>query len=314
MANRVRISTIGAAPLGLQPTVDVAEALDLVRKQWEKEIRQVLPDRPDLIVLPEACDLPGHWPPRRIQEYYRARGNRMLDFFAGVAREHRCYIAYAAVREADDGTWRNSVILLDRRGEIAGIYNKNHVTMAECDDYGVLYGSGAPIIECDFGRVACAICFDLNFEELRLRYAAARPDLIIFCSMYHGGLMQAYWAYSCRCHLVSAVSRLPSAILSPVGTVIASSTNYFDFVTATVNLDCLVAHLDDQWDRLKALKEKYGRDVSIFDPGLLGPVLITSESEGRTAREMATEFSIEPIDDYFARCRAHRAAPGRIEA
>jgi len=313
MANRVRISTIGAMPLGLDPETDVEKAFDLVRSQWEREIEQVLPDRPDLIVLPEACDRPGGWPPERMHAYYRARGTRMQEFFAEIANKRRCYIAYAAVREAPDGTWRNSIVMLDRKGDAAGIYNKNHVTMGEHDDYGVLYGKDAPIIECDFGRVACAICFDLNFDELRLKYAAARPDIILFSSMYHGGLMQGYWAYSCRCHFVGAVCGLPCTILSPVGTVIATSTNYFDFVTATVNLDCLVAHLDDQWERLKALKAKYGPEVSIFDPGLLGPVLITSEAEGRTAREMAAEFEIELIDDYFARCRAHRRAPGRVE-
>jgi len=53
---------------------------------------------------------------------------------------------------------------------------------------GVLCGKEAPVFECDFGRVACAICFDLNFDELRLKIAKARPDLILFCSMYHGGL------------------------------------------------------------------------------------------------------------------------------
>ena len=85
----------------------------------------------------------------------------------------------------------------------------------------------APLIECDFGRVGSAICFDLNFSEIRQRYEQARPDLLIFPSMYHGGLMQAYWAYACRAHLVTAVCGLPSAILSPVGNELASHDKLF---------------------------------------------------------------------------------------
>ena len=71
---------------------------------------------------------------------------------------------------------------------------------------GSLCGKDAPVFECDFGRVAFAICFDLNFDELRLKYVKAKPDLIIFSSMYHGGLMQAYWAYSCRAYFVGAIA------------------------------------------------------------------------------------------------------------
>src|SRR5690606_27636859 len=124
---------------------------------------------------------------------------------------------------------------------------------------------------------AFVICFDLNFEELRLKYQAAKPDLIVFPSMYHGGLMQEYWAYSCRAHFVSSVApaNLPSEIISPVGHTLAASTNYFDFTTATVNLDCRVVHLDGNWGKLRALKEKYGSQVTIFDPGRLGAVLLT---------------------------------------
>ena len=86
--------------------------------------------------------------------------------------------------------------------------------------------------------MACAICFDLNFDELRLVYAKAKPDLIVFSSMFHGGIMQAYWVYSCRCHFVSAVGfpAIRSEIRNPHGRVIASTTDHYDFVTATVNL------------------------------------------------------------------------------
>jgi hypothetical protein len=200
-----------------------------------------------------------------------------------------------------DGSLRNSSVMLDRKGNVAGIYNKNHVTMGENIQSGILYGSHAPVIDCDFGRVAFAICFDLNFDRLRLKYAKDKPDLIIFSSVYHGGLMQAYWAYSCRCHFVSAVAGLPCQIYDPLGELVASSTNYFDFVTTTVNLDCRLAHLDYNWGRLRKMKEKYGTKVKIKDPGHLGSVLISEE------------FDIELLDDYFKRALEHRLAPGNME-
>ena len=314
MANYVRISTLSASPASADPDTDTERILDGMIAHWRSRLDQVLPDRPDLIVLPEACDRPYETPVDKLQAYYRVRGDRMRDFFAAIAREHHCYIAYSAVREiARDRTWRNSTQVIDRSGRVAGIYNKNHVVCTEYEDAGILYGKDAPIIQCDFGRVACAICFDLNFDELRLKYVEAKPDLLIFSSMYHGGLMQAYWAYSCRSHFVAAVHNLPSAIISPVGKILAATTNYRDFVTATVNLDCVIAHLDDNAEGFKALKEKYGPKVTVDTPPFLGPMLISSETEECSAREMAAAFEIELIDDYFARSLAHRHAPGHIE-
>ena len=86
-----------------------------------------------------------------------------------IAKENNCYIAYSAMREVPDGSLRNSTQLIDRNGNIAGIYNKNHPTIRDTEINGTLYGKDADLIECDFGTVACAIClililmnYDLN--------------------------------------------------------------------------------------------------------------------------------------------------------
>lgn len=316
MSNYIRISTIGAqmAPVdcGLPPPRVVEEVIAYLRGRLD----QVLPDKPDLVVLPELCDMPKDWPCEKWVEYALLRGNRVRDFLAETAQQHRCYITYPCVRQVEaDGSWRNSIMLLDRSGNPAGVYNKNHLVIEENATAGTLYGKEPAVIQCDFGRVGCAICFDLNYDELRLQYAAARPDLMIFCSAYHGGLMQRYWAYSCRSHFVSAISGpgCPSAIVSPVGEVMASTTNYFDFVTASVNLDCFVAHLDYNWEKLRAMKARHGPNVRILDPGCLASVLVSSESSDFSAMDLAREFGIELLDDYFAHCRAHRREPGRME-
>ena len=312
MANYVKISTIGARPAAGNPGTG-QQAVERMIAYWQGRFDPVLPDRPDLIVVPECCDrYPSHSMEERLA-YYRTRGDQVRDFFGRVARENRCYITYPAVREMDDGSWRNSVQMLGRDGRVLGAYNKNFPVITETTEAGILCGTEAPLVECDFGRVGCAICFDLNFDEIRLEHVAARPDLILFASMYHGGLMQAYWAYSCRVHMATAICGLESAILSPVGETIVRSTNYFDHVTAAVNLDCKVAHLDFNGEKLRAMKEKYGPEVSIHDPGYLGSVLISSESAARTSDDLVAEFGIELLDDYMARSIAHHCDPQNVE-
>jgi predicted amidohydrolase len=312
MANYVKISTIGPRP-PVEHRGTGQEAVDRMIAYWQGKLDQVLPDRPDLIVLPEACDrYPAHSMAERL-DYYRARGDQVRDCFRKVARAHHCHIAYAAIREMPDGTWRNSTQLIGREGEVLGIYNKNHPVITETTEGGILCGKDAPLIECDFGRVGCAICFDLNFDEIRLQYVRSQPDLIVFSSMYHGGLMQRYWAYSCRAYMATSIAGPPSAILSPVGDILATTTNYFDFVTRTVNLDCQVVHLDGNWAKLKAMKDEYGPEVSIHDPGYLGSVLISSESDEITCDELIEAFEIERLDEYWARSLAHHHDPQNIE-
>ena len=48
--------------------------------------------------------------------------------------------------------------------------------------------------------------------------------------MYHGGLAQSIWAYTCRSYFVGSVYKgTPSEIRNPMGDIVATTTNYFDF-------------------------------------------------------------------------------------
>lgn len=315
MANYITIACLGPRPLAVAAGASDEEAVAAMIGHWQAQLEQVLPDRPDLIVLPEACDRPdpGTFPPERRPSYYRTRGNRVRDSLADSARRHGCYIAYAAHTEAADGTWRNAVQLIDRAGRVAGLYHKNYLVTEEYEQANILYGREAPIFQCDFGRVAPVVCFDLNFEELRLRYAAAQPDLILFPSMYHGGLMQGYWAYACRSYFAGAVAGAPCSIVTPLGELAAASTNYYSFVTTRINLDYEVLHIDHNGAKFPQIKRKYGPEVVIHDPGYLGSVLLTSESEAFTAADIVAEFGLERLSDYLARSERARLAPGRLE-
>jgi predicted amidohydrolase len=305
-SNKVTVATIsGGGPSVNGSKGEPQKIVDQMIVFWKGELGKVLPHHPDLILLTEACDRPGGLSSDEQFNYFRVRKNQILDYFASVAKANHCYIAFGMKRE-ENGTWWNSCILLDREGKVAGIYNKNFPTIHEMEL--IKAGNETPVFQCDFGRVACVICFDLNFDELRQRYEKLQPDIMLFLSMYHGGLEQAKWAYSCRSFFVCSYgfTTAPSEIRNPLGEVIASSTNYYNYAIATINLDRKIVHLDDNWSKLDALRKKYGKDVTIHDPGLLGSVMITSEKEGVSADDMVKEFKIELAEDYFNRSRQVR--------
>jgi len=306
-ANRVKIVTIGGGgryvEAGSERNYQIL--VDRIKDYWKGEFEKVMIHKPDLIVLTEACDRPGGLNVKEQFEYYRVRKNQITEYFASIAKENRCYIAFGIKHEMD-GVWWNSCIVLDREGKVAGMYHKNFPTVGEMNE--ITPSNETSIIQCDFGRVGAAICFDLNFDELCDRYAALKPDLILFPSMYHGGLVQAKWAFECRAYFVCSFGFLsgPSEIRNPLGEVVAASTNYYNYAVAIVNLDRKMAHLDENWGKLTALKRRYGDKVMITDPGLLGSVLITSEHDQVSAEDMVKEFNIELLDNYLDRSRKKR--------
>lgn len=300
----VRIATIGTRTPTLDKTMGPQKMVEAMIQFWKRELEQVIHDNPDLIVLPENCDFPWGLKQEEKNEYVKVRGTQILDYFASVAKSTGSYFVFGMRRYDDHGDLRNSGVLLDRQGNLVGMYDKNFPTIGEMES-GIKPSTEVPVFETDFGRLAIAICYDLNFDELRERYVALKPNLIVFPSAYHGGFVQSNWAYTCRSYFVGSISGrgAPSQIRNPLGEIVASSTNYFNYTVAEVNLDYAVAHLDYNRVRLRNMKKKYNETVDIFDPGEVGAVLITSDNEQVSAKEMAKEFEVELLDDYFERSR-----------
>ncbi len=304
MSCRILVSVLGPAPTA--EALSGAAAVNYMQDFWRQQYAQVLGHRPDLIVLPECSDrFPALSLPERL-EYYSYRGEQMLAFHSDFARENHCWIAYSAVRCLADGSRRNSTYLLDRAGRVTGIYDKNYPVPEETQAQNILPGKDISVVPTEFGKVGMAICFDLNYQELIERYAAARPQLLLFSSMYHGGLMQSYWAYHCQSYFVGCVANAECTIISPLGEMLAHSSNYFHYVSAEINLDYAIVHLDRNWKKIQDAKNKYGRGVSIFEPGKLGVVQVTSEMPEVSAAQIIQEFAITPWDDYYAEATAHR--------
>lgn len=144
MAKYVKVSCLGTPLLRLQTDIGLEEAIQKMTEYWQRELEHVVYERPDMIVLPEICDNPAGFSDEKRDEFYRFRGDRIRDVFSKAAQQHQTYIAYSAMRELPDGTFRNSTQLLDRSGSVAGIYNKNHLTIQQKHTTSTLYGRTAP--------------------------------------------------------------------------------------------------------------------------------------------------------------------------
>ncbi len=222
-----------------------------------------------------------------------------LSQYMDFAAAERCHVA-GSVKLADRGDVYNSIAFVDPTGSILGAYHKVNLTISEIET-GLTSGSEAAVFDTAIGRLGGAICFDLNFEPIRTACRALRPDIVIFASMYHGGLMQELWAYECRAFFVSALPFMGGGIIDPFGRPVALTDCYSSIAMATVNLDRVMVHLDCNRDRFADIARKYLDEVSIDIPPNVGSALITSHTDRRTARDVVQEFGIELLDDYFDR-------------
>ena len=125
MANFVKISLLSQPSLSHSPFSEDLEAkVQEMMAYLQKNLEQVLPDQPDLIVVPEACDRFPSFTMEQRKRYYQHRGDRIRDFYRQVARKNHCYIAYSACRWLPEETtlpYRNSTQIIGRDGEIVGI-------------------------------------------------------------------------------------------------------------------------------------------------------------------------------------------------
>lgn len=288
MSRYLNIACISYSPPGGGSDEEVVPRVHKELKELVGRCAQAT--RPDLIVLPETIC-------RNFSEPVPSGPTTRL--LAGLARKHNCLIT-VPVRQREKGKIYNVLALLDRRGKVAGIYRKYLPVFPEFD-HGTCAGEGPVVIPTEYGSVGCAICFDLNFSELREAYKPLGPKLLLFSSMYHGGLVQNWWALDLQAFFAGSVYRgTPCSIIDPQGTTLAESNNYEPWAAARINLDFEVIHLDRNGPHYGKIHRKYGDQVRIVTAGKVGTSVLYSESPERTAADIVAEFKLMRLDDYFA--------------
>ena len=111
MARNVRIASLALDPRPIGRKKPGQSTAEMMRNWLRRNIDQVMPDRPDLIVLPEACDRPSSITDEEFAQYYEERGSLVLDAVRSVARENHCCIAYGVARTAEDNEGEGRTIL-----------------------------------------------------------------------------------------------------------------------------------------------------------------------------------------------------------
>ncbi len=277
--------------------------MDYLRLQLDR----VLPEKPDLIIFPEYCNRCDKWTPEERYDFYMNCSQDFEEMVSKTAKENKVNIAFSAMRVHDRNAeypFRNSITYYDRDGKVAGIYDKCFLVPDEHRIHKVGFGEYPDkLIELDIGKIASAICFDLNDNELLKIYEQLRPDLVVFSSYFKGIALAESWAARCGAYFAaSIVLHDAGRILNPFGTPVALEDNKFH-ATTTVNFDYTLVHNDDNQDwrtyKFDAAKKKYGQGFNWINSNGGGLSLIQCDMQDKTIDDITGEFEIVRLENYF---------------
>jgi len=217
-------------------------------------------EKPDLVVFPETM------PTRSVRTLGVDKGAQPIpgphtDWAAGWARKLHTNVV-VSLREIKDGHYFNSAAVIDRQGNIVGVYHKTQLTIGEYEE-GYDWGDDLPVFDLDFGRIGVLICWDMWFPEairtLRLRGAEVIAYPIAATSRIHYDNMWRSRARENGVVLVTSISgssgTCPSRILTADGEV--QSETYIGQTYAAATVD-----LSDQPTYLRYLSVSYGAGES----------------------------------------------------
>jgi predicted amidohydrolase len=266
---------------------------------------RALKQKPDLVCFPEAFTGAGIPDKARAQVAEPVPGPT-TDAFARRAKAHRCYVI-CPIRTAREGKQWNSAVVLDRSGQILGIYDKVHPVTTSPDytvfEDGIFPGGEPPVFDLDFGRVGIQICFDAGFPETWAALARKGAKAIFWPSAYHGGFPLQAHSYLHHYYVITSVRTEQSRIIDPCGRVVAETDSQVNFVVRDLNLDFVVAHYDFNYAIPDRLLDAYPGRVRITSYVEDGHFLVEPTDPALTTAQLQAEWGFESTFQYHDRHR-----------
>jgi len=231
----------------------------------------------------------------------------MTERLSAWARAKSCYVI-CSIASREDGHRFNSAVLLDRKGDIVGKYDKMHPTEGELQD-GVRPGADAPVFETDFGGIGIQICFDVNWRDVWAGLKQRGAEIIFWPSAYPAHRMLSALAWMNECYVVSSTRTRASRIYDITGEVLAQSGMFQPWAHATLHLGKRLFEIDYHMGKIREVEQKYGRRVLIQWYHDEDWFTLTSVDPTLETEDIIAEFEMVPLQPYHDRCdRAIEAA------
>lgn len=177
--NRLRIAT-------LQYFIRPVESIDQFQQQVAGLVETAADYSCGLVLFPEyftiqLLTLGNVRRPLREQVRDLANhANRFTSFMSGLARQHGIYVLAGTIPVIDGatGALHNQAFFFGPDGS-HGTQCKLHMTRFESEEWGVTARGGLRVFSTAFGKIAIAICYDVEFPETARAAARSGADILL---------------------------------------------------------------------------------------------------------------------------------------
>ena len=153
--------------------------------------------------------------------------DRYIETMSEISRANRIYVLAGSIPVADEaaGAIYNQAFFFSPTGEY-GVQSKLHMTRFESEDWKLSSGSVFRIFETEFGKVAIAICYDIEFPEIARAAARAGAHIVLVpsCTDDRQGFLRVRYCAQARAienqsyvivsHTVGSIPAVPAVSLN----------------------------------------------------------------------------------------------------
>lgn len=228
--------------------------------------------RPDIVVLPE------NWTSVFSGEDEKLQAMKVREPITGasvkmmqrLAKQHHVWIAGGSItmQSGSEPTKNyNTLLLIDRKGNIVADYNKIHLCKWAGEDEAYAYGEKVVMADTEIGKLGLCICYDIRFPELTRIYAIKGAQILFVPACF--GTYLSHWRYLLRARAMENQMFVVgcdccgsgdteykfvghSMVVAPNGEVLAEGADEEEIIHASLNLEeieqvrSIVKYIDDR--------------------------------------------------------------------
>ncbi len=252
----------------------------------------------DVIALPELCR-------GQSDESWEETHGPTVTAMAALAKKHKTYIVCPIDRRSKD-LRLNTVVLLDRSGNVVCVYDKVFPYWSEYDvrpPAGV--GDDAQVYRADFGMLGFATCFDVNFPEVWRRLSDKGAEVVIWPSAYSAGTSLQAHAINHHYYVISVTQTSDCLVYDITGEKLSyTKSEKVNVATVTLDLDRGIYHQNFNIDKRDRLLKERAADVEQEKWMELEQwFVLKAKRPGVSARELARQYGLEELRHYLDRSR-----------
>ncbi|MCW3117892.1 MAG: putative nitrilase, partial [Chitinophagaceae bacterium] len=201
-------------------------------------MEDIIPYQPDIICLPEIfafANIQDH--SYQLKDVAEKIPGPVVTPFLQFASMHKCYVI-CPTYALQEGNIHISAVLIDRQGNVAGVYHKTRPAESELK-MGIKPGTtDPPVFQTDFGKIGIQICFDIKYDDGWNYLKDHGAQIIFWPSAYAAGQEISSRAWRHQVYIVTSTQKDTSKICDITGDTIMQTGRWQrNWTCATVNLE-----------------------------------------------------------------------------